>query len=343
MLKNASFATSYEIRAPSSGLITDGGFIFGLASPGAVRLTGVQLLDRKEPSALHLGTVGVLPLGSSVGEAIGLRPGALSALSPANAIEPLAEWSPRGAVTDYELLLVISVPKGSGPWAVTGLKITYSLGSVNYYSIFTHELRVCGAAQVSCAAFGTASTEGPSLRTLERTGGGGCMAGTSSWASGKPVRAWLATNVHSPYWEGSGGNIALSTTRAASFSMQTSDGYQVSASVDAGIEFGFFSAGVTATAQKNFGVALTRTVSTTSSWQYTLTVPANAPTERATVYIYGWALPVTTETISGNCSTSYSYGTVYAPDANTNPGNDYCIAVETYPGVADLGPTCHSG
>ena len=61
------------------------------------------------------------------------------------------------------------------------------------------------------------------------------------------------------------------------------------------------------------------------------------------VYIYGWAMPVTTETTAANCGTSYSYGTVYAPDAKTNPGNDYCIAIETYPGVTDLGPTCHSG
>ena len=120
-------------------------------------------------------------------------------------------------------------------------------------------------------------------------------------------------------------------------------GYEASAAVNVGFKFGFISAGVTVTAKKNFGVAVTRSVSTSSTWQYTLTVPANAPTERATVYIYGWALPVTTETITANCSASYSYGTVYAPDANTDPGNDYCIAVETYPGVADLGPTCHSG
>jgi len=96
----------------------------------------------------------------------------------------------------------------------------------------------------------------------------------------------------------------------------------------------------------SYGVTFTHQFSTSSTWSYQLTLPPNSPTERATVYVYAWVQPVTTETTKaqhGTCTNSYAYGTVYAPDKDTDPHRDYCIALEPYPGRPDLGATCHSG
>jgi hypothetical protein len=342
VIENASFATNFAISAPGDGEVTDGGLIFRLAGSQSPGLTGIQLLDHQEPSALHLLSAGVLPLGSGLEQAVGIRPGLPSVLGLEGPVSPLQGWEPGGsASTDYELILGLKIPAGAGPWTVTGVRLAYTLGSAAHSLVLPHELMVCGTADPSCGEFGTAQAAAESPSLLKRTGG--CSSETTSWASGKPVQAWLATDVHSPYWEGSGGNITLSTTRAASFTMVSSASYETTITGTVQGTFPFVTATVVATAKSIYGISLTRSVQTTSTWQYTLTVPPDAPTERATVYVYGWVLPVTTETTAANCSASYSYGTVYAPDASTSPGNDYCIAVEPYPGVADLGPSCHSG
>lgn len=341
-MEDASFATHFAIGAPGNGEITDGGVIFLLTGAHSLKLTGVQLLDRRMPSALHLLSAGVLPLTSGLTQAVGIRPGLPSTLGFDGSVSPLSAWAPsRSPGTDYDLILGLKVPSGTGPFTVTGVRLAYRLGSATYSLLLRHDLTVCATADPSCGEFGTADAAGKSPSLLKHTGG--CSSDTTSWASGKPARAWLATNVHSPYWEGSGGNITLSTTRAATFTMVSSSNYETTVTATAQSRFPFVTATVVASAKATYGISLTRSVETTSTWQYTLTVSPNAPTERATVYVYGWVLPVTTETTALNCGTSYAYGTVYAPAASTNPGNDYCIAVEPYPGVADLGPTCHSG
>lgn len=74
-------------------------------------------------------------------------------------------------------------------------------------------------------------------------------ADRARWASGKPARAWMATKVHSPYWEGSGGNITLSTTRAATFTMVSSSSYETTVIATAQSRFPFVTATVVATAK----------------------------------------------------------------------------------------------
>lgn len=341
-MEDASFATHFAIGAPGNGEITDGGVIFLLTGTRPPKLTGVELLDHRKPSALHLLSAGVLPLTSGLTQAVGIRPGLPSTLGLGGSVSPLSAWVPaESASTDYDLILGLKVPPGTGRFTVTGVRLAYSVGSVTHSLLLQHDLTVCATADPSCGTFGTADAAGKSPSLIKHTGG--CSSDTTSWTSGKPTRAWLATNVHSPYWEGSGGNITLSTTRAATFTMVSSSSYETTITATAQSRFPFVTATVVATAKATYGISLTRSVETTSTWQYTLTVPPYAPTERATVYVYGWVMPVTTETTALNCGTSYAYGTVYAPAASTDPGNDYCIAVEPYPGVADLGPTCHSG
>lgn len=341
-MEDASFATHFAIGAPGNGEITDGGVIFLLTGARSPRLTGVRLLDHRKLSALHLLSAGVLPLTSGLTQVVGVRPGLPSTLGLGGSVSPLPAWVPGGSPnTDYDLILGLKVPSGTGPFTATGVRLTYLLGSATHSLLLRHDLTICAAADPSCGNFGTADAAGKSPSLMKQTGG--CSSDTTSWASGKPARAWLATNVHSPYWEGSGGNITLSTTRAATFTMVSSSSYETTLTATAQSRFPFVTATVVATAKATYGISLTRSVETTSTWQYTLTVPPNAPTERATVYVYGWVLPVTTEITALNCGASYAYGTVYAPAASTDPGNDYCIAVEPYPGVADLGPACHSG
>jgi hypothetical protein len=330
--EDISSGDDYSITAPPDGDVTDGGLIISLARGQAATLAGIELLDHQGTAPLQLQTATVLPL-SDTDLTVGIRQGQPSLVDPAGNFGSLDGQILTSGASVYELVLGIHSPAGEGPWKLTNIKLFYRVGSVLYYQVFPHDLTVCGAS-LPCGTVGTMSIPA-------RTSPGGwrvytCDAGTRSWVSGKPVQAWLATNVHS-YWEGSGGEITLSYAHTTSFTMAATASLQVKA---IGV-FDFLIADVIGTAKASFGLSLTYQTETTSNWQYSVNIPSNALPERLTVYVRGWALPVTTEVYRSNCSASYTYGTVDATDANTSEQNgSYCIGLDVWPGRDDLGPNC---
>jgi hypothetical protein len=303
---------------PQNRNITDGGLILSTTSTQTATLTNVELLDNKTPAKLHLVDAEIKTLHTNQRQAVGIRQG-LPTKSTETA--PLHNHTVTGS-NSYELVLGLHAPAGTGPWHLTDITVTYRIGAVLQTQTFSHNLTICSTNQNTCKPAGSATVTAAPHST--------CTSGTTSWASGQPERAWLATNVSST-WQGSSGTISLSTTRTAGYSVSTSADFSVTVN------------DVFISERATFGVSLTHQYSTSSTWQYALTVPPNAPTERATVYVYAWKQPATTKVQQKNCNTKYTYGTVYAPDAATDPHRDYCIAVEPYPGRPDLGPTCHSG
>jgi hypothetical protein len=318
----------YSISAPTSGDITDGGLVIATTSAHAAKLIGVTVLDNGRPAALHIVDADVLTLHRNQRQAVGIRPGLPSALGRNAGLAPLNGHPATEPGTDAaNVILGLHAPNGPGPWHITDITVTYRSGQTLWTQTFSHNLTVCATGQGPCTPVGTASVA--AVRGAGQSAPS-CAGTTTSWAGGQPVRAWLATDVSSA-WQASGGTIALTTSRTAGFSVSTSFGFTVSVG------------NVFVSAKATFGLTLTHEFQTTRAWQYTLTLPPNTRTSRATVYVYAWIQPATTKVVHHTCDADYTYGTVYAPDEHTDPNRDYCIKLEPSPGRPDLGPTCTSG
>jgi len=327
LFHDSSLANARYTIAATAGEITDGGLVLSTAAGQDATLTSVEVLDAGKPAALRLVDARVNTFGAKDRRVVGVRSGPPTSLADAAGFAPLHNKA-LTHTTDrrYELVLGLRTPSGAGPWHVSAITVTYLDGGQPRTQTFGHDLTVCAAAQTPCTPVGTAAIH-------TSASGSACAGRTTSWASGPPTRAWLATDLSSD-WQGSGGTISWSTSRSASYSISASVG------------FAFTASDVFTSVKVSYGVTFTHQFSTSSTWSYQLTLPPNSPTERATVYVYAWVQPVTTETTKaqhGTCTNSYAYGTVYAPDKDTDPHRDYCIALEPYPGRPDLGATCHSG
>jgi hypothetical protein len=94
---------------------------------------------------------------------------------------------------------------------------------------------------------------------------------------------------------------------------------------------------------QTFHIGVSEEVSSSHTWSLVINIPPTSRGARLTVYVHGWAIPVTTVTVGSDCGETYTYGTVYA--AGNKPGSnepEACIALDFYPGVEDLGPDCHT-
>jgi hypothetical protein len=331
VLTDVSVGSGFNITAPANGQIVDGGLIVTDSGSAPITLLGATLLNGAAPSDLQVAHTYLLPLQSNLHDAVGIRPGIAAAL---DTVAPLLALSGAAAKPSdpEEVVLDLQGPSGTGPWLTSAIMLSYKLGSQVEEQTFAHNLMVCSAGESLCTDIG-ASTATPTPAPS-----GTCHTGLTSWVSGQPVRNWLATNVHSPYWVGSGGNIAFTSRSTATFSITAS----ASVSQEEGIGFDFDDIDLSYSMDQEFGISVTKTTSYESDWAETIDVPSNAATaERLTVYVDAWSMPTTSMQTLANCDVVYSYGTVYAPDQHTT-SDDYCLALDDYPGVADLGASCLS-
>jgi hypothetical protein len=336
LLRETDAGGSYAIGAPAGGDITDGGLVLRAARSAVPALVSARLFDHRSRSALRLVQAMVVPVAPGLDQAVGVRSGLPAALAGQLGLRPLAGQRITGS--GYEVLLGVRAPAGAGTWHVTGIALTYRAGGLTQSQTFPHELTVCVADRSGCGPVGSHTVT--LAAASHRVGQEGACAGLASYVSGRPARVWVATSVSSA-WQGSGGTISLAQTKTASFTRSTLNSTRYGESAT----FGYNWLTVTASAEQLYRVTLTQQSQTSQTWTYSITVPANAPTARVTVYTRGWALPVTTvvdKLAGGRCDAVYTYGLVYAPDRYTSYPADYCIALQFQPPDPVLGPQCHS-
>ncbi|WP_157537565.1 hypothetical protein [Kitasatospora azatica] len=340
LLTDASLGGLFRVSAPGTGDVTDGGLVIRVATGKSLTLLGLTLADGDAPVRLTSAEPQLLPVDADAKQAVGVRQGQPSMLDAGTGaqLRPLAGATVSGKGSGaYEILLALHTPAANGaPWHVSSVTATFRVGSTVRSQTFRHDLTVCAVGNRNPCG----DTAGSSTTTVQGHGVV-CDTGMSSQVSGKPVDAWLATDQHSPLWQGSGGQINWSTTHSASFTVTAS----ASADFHEEVGFPFKLLDVQVSADQHFGISITSKTTTTTTWAQQVTVPPSAQARRVTVFVKGWALPTTTTTVNRDCSSTSYYGTVYAPAngvSTTDGSTDYCLALDTYPGLLDLGPTCHA-
>lgn len=336
-LVDASIGTAYKISAPSAGDVTDGGLLVRAAASQSATLDTAKLLFNGTPSPLQATDIEIIPVAATLDDAVGMRQGPPAVMSTAQAMRPLKGQTVDGsAAGDYEILFGIHAPVGGGPWRVNAVEVGYSHDGVAQEQIFTHNLTVCASTATGDCGPGGSLRVAPQSSSA-KVAAASCKTDTKSVVTGKPITAWLASNVHSAWVGSAGATISLSTTAAAEVTRTSTTSHEYEGGL--GLDFNWLS--LSGSAKKKWETSLAESVSYSSTWTYAEPVPQTiTDAQRATVFILGWQLPVTTTVTRADCQKDYVFGSVYAPAAGTDKNSNTCIALDTYPGIHDLGPRC---
>jgi hypothetical protein len=375
---------AFQITAPDIGDVTDGGLVVQSMTSDPITAENISLSYKGRPAGIPLTETRVfhVPLGSD--RAVGIRPGLPSTLSTETPPPPLANarlssgepyevligirvpasggpWRADSVRLTYQdagrqvsqvFVHNLTVCRAgqedcAGPGTV---RRTASLG--NSESSKSSEASGSDSATApgsdSAAAATSALSPGDLPAGLPTSVGDHqsqgaqsvCTPETTTAVTGKPRADYIATNVHSGDWQGGKGQITMERSETATTSATASDGLTLSEG--GSLDFEFFSLEVSA--KKSWNVSITKETSTTTTWSYTLEVSPNPRGQRLTVYVKGWALPITTTVLHADCTSDVLYGTAYAPATDvdpTDPSGNYCVAVDVEPGIKDLGPYCH--
>lgn len=152
-----------------------------------------------------------------------------------------------------------------------------------------------------------------------------CIAGTT-YAMTSKTAGWMPTNVGST-WINGPGNATYSSTITATSSFTYSGSVTVSAS------------SVVASAEATFGIDYGTSISRSSSWSYSLPVPAGQQ-GRVLLLKNVHKIVFTKYVDNPNCTTTTSIGLVaYVPTASKD-NSSYCWTIDIAPAKTSWKQTC---